>query len=429
MAEIISNSFDADADDITVSIKFNPLGEPISICFSDNGEGIPYSNEAHAFSDLGNSWKSRAMRTQSKKRILQGRNGEGRFRALSLGEFVEWSTIYKSNDGLVEYNISANNSDIGKFHISDLKQSKKLKTGTIVEVTNLFPLVAAYFLKLSIDDVAQKFASYINKYRDISLRLNGNVVEISKLISRSDRMDVGPIKLSSGSVVKADLEVIEWVHPTERCLYLCDESGFTLAERAPEIRAPGYNFSAYLKSKHFSDVSNGALIDLDIEEGISKLVEEGRDKLTSYFKRLDRLKVEGLITQWKAEKIYPYRDDELSEVVKQSKRIFNVCAVTINSQAKGFSDQNRVTKALSFRLLREAIEERPSEVSKILSEVLNLSQEKAKQFATLLNNTKLSDIIDTVSLVRHRMSIAKGLRSLVCSEDTKRTVKERQHIH
>ena len=52
MAEIISNSFDADADDITVSIKFNPLGEPISICFSDNGEGIPYSNEAHAFSDL-----------------------------------------------------------------------------------------------------------------------------------------------------------------------------------------------------------------------------------------------------------------------------------------------------------------------------------------------------------------------------------------
>ncbi|MBD9372184.1 ATP-binding protein [Rhizobium sp. ARZ01] len=429
MAEIISNSFDADADEITLSVKRNPLGEPVSLFFSDNGEGIHYSDDVHPFSDLGNSWKSRAGRSQTKKRILQGRNGEGRFRALSLGEYVEWRTVFESGGNFFEYSITANNNSIGRFYISDLKPSRKRKSGTTVEITNLFPSAASYFSSLSVDGVAHKFASYINKYRDVSLKINDCPLDIAKLIVRSNQMDVGPITLSSGLTIKADLEVIEWSHDTERCLYLCDESGFTLAERAPEIRAPGYNFSAYLKSKHFSDASNGALIDLEMEEGISKLVGEGRDMLTAYFKRLERLKVEGLIAQWKSENVYPYREDETSEVIKQSKRIFNVCAVTINSQAKGFSDQNRITKALSFRLLREAIEERPSEVSRILTEVLNLSHEKAKQFARLLDNTKLSDIIDTVSLVRHRISIARGLRSLVCSEETKKTVKERQHIH
>ncbi len=429
MAEIIWNSFDADADDINVSVKLNPLGSPVALYFSDNGEGIHYDEKKHAFSELGNSWKARLNRSHSKKRILQGRNGEGRFRALSLGEFVTWKTVYQDGGKFFEYSITANNDAIGIFHISDLKLSRSTRTGTTVEVNNLFDSVISYFARIHADEIAQRFASYINKYRDVSLKINNELVDVGKLISRTENFSIGPIKLSSGSVIEAKLEVIEWLHPINRCVYLCDESGFTLAERPPEIRAPGYNFSAYLKSKHFSDVASGSLIEFEMEEGISKLIAEGRDRLSEYFKRLDRLKVEGLIAQWKSEKVYPYREDENGETVKQSRRIFDVCAVTINSQAKGFAEQNNVTKALSFRLLREAIEERPSEVSKILSEVLNLSSEKQRQFAKLLDNSKLSDIIDTVSLVKHRISTAKGLRSLVCSDETRRTVKERQHIH
>lgn len=429
MAEIVWNSFDADADDINVSITFNPLGVPTALYFSDNGEGIHYDEQKHAFSELGNSWKARANRSNKKKRILQGRNGEGRFRALSLGEFVTWKTVYKVGNNFFEYSINSNHNSIGIFYISDVKPSKAKKTGTSVEISNLFDLSVSYFSKVNADEIAQIFASYINKYRDVSLKINNDPVDVSKLISRAENFLIGPITLTSGLVVEANLEVIEWLHPVHRCIYLCDESGFTLAERAPEIRAPGYNFSAYLKSKHFSDIANSSLIEFEMEEGIFKLLTGSREKLTEHFKKLDRLKVEGLIAQWKSEKVYPYREDEKGELVKQSKRIFNVCAVTINSQAKGFAEQNNMTKALSFRLLREAIEERPSEVSKILSEVLNLSSEKQKQFAKLLDNSKLSDIIDTVSLVKHRISTAKGLRSLVCSYDTKKSVKERQQIH
>ncbi|MDO1584674.1 ATP-binding protein [Rhizobium oryzicola] len=429
LQEIIWNSFDADADTVSISIKFNPLGQPDKIVFEDNGEGIPFSESEHQFEKLGNSWKARAQRSNIKKRILHGRNGEGRFRALSLGQFVEWHTVYQADGKFYEYKIVANSDNIGYFEISDVRASKSVKTGTTVEITNIYPVASGYFLKLKSESIAHSFASYMNKYRDITLRVNGEVLDISKLISRSETMEVGPVRLVSGRRISADLEIIQWNHSADRHLYLCDARGFTLAERAPEVRAPGYNFSAYLKSDYFSEVASDGLIEIEMEEGISKLIGEGRDKLTSYFKQLEKQKVAELIDQWKNEKVYPYKDDESGEIVKQSMRIFNICAVTISNQVKGFSSQDRITKSLSFRLLREAIEERPSEVSKILSEVLSLSSEKKKQFANLLDDTKLSDIIDTVSLIRSRIRIAKGLRSLVCSDESRPTVKERQHIH
>ncbi|MER8529574.1 hypothetical protein [Mesorhizobium sp. M0134] len=214
-----------------------------------------------------------------------------------------------------------------------------------------------------------------------------------------------------------------------RALYLCDETGFTLSERAPEVRAPGFDFGAYLKSPHFGELQTGSLADMDMEEGLVKLVKEAREHLSIYFRKREKEKASSLIQKWKNEDVYPFRDNEISPVTKQAKRIFNMCAVTINDHVKGFDDQSRMTKALSFRLLREAIEERPQEISRLLSEVLNLSKEKQKQFSMLLDKTKLSDILDAVSFVEHRISTAIGLRSLVCSEETRSTMKERQHIH
>ena len=56
-----------------------------------------------------------------------------------------------------------------------------------------------------------------------------------------------------------------------RALHLCDQNGFGLSERNPEIRAPGFNFGAYLKSHYFADLDQGMLLDIDLAEGMGLL--------------------------------------------------------------------------------------------------------------------------------------------------------------
>ena len=339
--------------------------------------------------------------------------------------------MFEKEKKFYQYEINANAAEIGKFQISDLIElkAKNPKTGTVVEISNLYENAISFFMKTNSSDISSIFAAYLNKYRDINVTYKDEKLDVHKHILRTSNQKIGPIKLAGGKVVKAELEILEWINLDTRALYLCDENGFTLAERSPDIRAPGYHFGAYLKSSHFAELQSGSIIEMDMEEGFNKLVGEARAKISEYFKQIDKEKALNLIDEWKRENIYPYEDDEVSEISKQSRRIFNMCAVTIHTQVKGFASQDKVTKSLSFRLLREAIEERPSEVSRILSEVLNLSNDKQKQFATLLEKSKLSDIIDTVSLIQHRLNTAYGLRSLVCSDKTKATVKERQHIH
>lgn len=429
VAEIVSNAFDADSNLITIVVKRNALGAISRLLFTDDGSGIPYANNEHLFSQLGNSWKLKASRSIQKQRLLQGRNGEGRFRALSLGEIVTWQTTYKDGDDYKSYNITASHETLGLFQVSDVVISKEKSTGTVVSIDNIFQRAEWFFTRERSSELARVFAPYLNKYRAVSVVYDDQQIDVTKIVSGSSEARLGPYTLSSGKKVQADLEIIEWNMALGRALYLCDETGFTLSERAPEVRAPGFDFGAYLKSSHFGELQNGSLADMDMEEGLVKLVKEAREHLSAHFRKKEREKASSLIEKWKNEEVYPFGDNEVSPVTKQAKRIFNMCAVTINDHAKGFDEQSRMTKALSFRLLREAIEERPQEISRLLSEVLNLSKEKQKQFSLLLDRTKLSDILDAVSFVEHRISTAIGLRSLVCSDETRSTMKERQHIH
>jgi hypothetical protein len=73
-----------------------------------------------------------------------------------------------------------------------------------------------------------------------------------------------------------------------------------------------------------------------------------------------------------------------------------MCALTLHEHVIGFEDQDKKSKALSFRLLREAIEGSPNEVARILNEILLLPKKKQEQLSELLEKTELSSIIDAV---------------------------------
>jgi len=362
--------------------------------------------------------------------MIHGKNGEGRFRAFALGEIVRWQTTYEESGDYYSYEIEGSTRAPGKFELSDCAKSTSRQSGTVVSIKNVFENQNGILLSPDFrDNVARIFAPYLVNYRDIKLVLDGKAIDTKEIVARKEEYQLDPISLQDGQKIEASLEIIEWRSISGRALYLCNEAGFALSERAPEIRAPGFNFGAYLKSRYFSDLDEGSLIDIDLAEGMGHLLNAARAKLNEYFKRREREKTEALIESWKAEGVYPYADKPSSVAEDRARQVFDICAVTVHDYVDGFENQSKTAKSLSFRLLKEAIETNSPELQKILAEVLALPREKRKEFSNLLDKTRLSDIIDTVKEVEHRIAVAAGLRGLVCRKDLKDSVKEREHIH
>jgi hypothetical protein len=284
ISELVWNSFDADADEVSIIIEKNLLDGIEKIRISDNGTGIPFDANRHQFSTLGGSWKSQTTRTLKQKRILHGRNGQGRFRAFALGERVSWSTRYKTNGQVSSYDIFGSSIENGIFRVGDPQTVKSEKTGTVVLVENIDKSAYELLRENVCDDLSRVFAPYLNQYRTVRLVFDGKRIDTTTLVERTSKVELGPYRLSNGSEIQAELEIIEWRTINGRGLYLCDENGFALAERAPEICAPGFNFGAYLKSGYFRDLDEGHLIDIDLSEGITVLVAHAKDKLSEYFR-------------------------------------------------------------------------------------------------------------------------------------------------
>jgi len=121
LAELIKNSYDADAD--WVKVCFIDFGDNMEvsaksiIIVEDNGEGM-------SFDTIEKSWMNPATpnklekdgaerRTLNKKRVIQGEKGIGRFAILKLGRKIKITTrIEGSNEEIViDYDLSAYDDD------------------------------------------------------------------------------------------------------------------------------------------------------------------------------------------------------------------------------------------------------------------------------------------------------------------------------
>src|SRR5437868_1632516 len=119
LVELIWNSVDADATDVAVRLNRNALAALDSIEVVDNGLGITMADAQAGFGHLGGSWKQHEKQTRRDKRILHGKQGQGRFRAFALCERVEWDSVYLGNGSLKQFKIIGNSTNKREFTITD----------------------------------------------------------------------------------------------------------------------------------------------------------------------------------------------------------------------------------------------------------------------------------------------------------------------
>jgi hypothetical protein len=165
--------------------------------------------------------------------------------------------------------------------------------------------------------------------------------------------------------------VIEWRRQSRKALYLCNEQGFPLSQVDTRFHVGDFPFSAYLKSSLVTELE-GRLDLGEMVPGLAASIEEARGKIKELFRNRAAERARGVVEEWKEKKIYPFEGDPGSHLEEAERKIFDIVAVTVQDASPEFGEATPRQAALHLRLLRHAMERSPTELQRILDEVLKL---------------------------------------------------------
>lgn len=428
VAELIWNALDADAEHVSVIFQRNSLGGLESIEVSDDGHGVGGEGEDpnELFRRLGGSWKRRERRTRT-GRAVHGQAGEGRFKAFALGDSVTWTTQRVQNGELTAFKI-AKSRNSRQFTRSTLTSHTKSHTGTIVRIDHVHTTPAPDS-EVVFRALCQEFALYLKRYPSIVIEFDHQRIDPQSLIARVDQVmldvDVGDDENAVG-----ELTIVEWAMPVDRALYLCDEDGFALAQVPAGIQAPGFSFTAHAKARFLRRLKEQDLIDSDLAPGRERMIGAAKRVLREHFRKRAAELAHGAVERWRTEDVYPYADAPAATPVESMERqVFDICALNLSGYLPDFESSDPKQKRLTFRLLRQALEQNPDSLQTILGEVLGLPKEQQDDLADLLGQTSLSAIINASKVVADRLSFLKGLEGLIFDELSRDRLRERKELH
>ena len=147
--------------------------------------------------------------------------------------------------------------------------------------------------------------------------------------------------------------------------------------------------------------------------GVTALLEVAKDQLRAHFRRRAAERATELVEQWKREDIYPYVGEPKTSIEATERQVFEVVAVNVNSYLPEFATADKKSKQFSFRLLRQAIEDNPDSMQRILSDVLDLPKYRQDELAELLQQTSLASIIAASKLVADRLNFLRALEVML----------------
>lgn len=436
-AELIWNALDADATEVRVAFERAGAQDShiSSIVVSDNGVGI--GGEGYAlspdelFKNLGGSWKKAKRRTSS-GRAIHGQVGEGRFKAFSLGDVIEWKTKALINKHLVSYSVSRIKGS-KRFQFTPAEPAEG-ETGTRVTVTSVRDQPAP-----DTDGVrkalTREFALYLQQYPKVKVIFDGQPLESKALVEVMRNLPSVKAQLGETDehgqprVVEVKTTIIEWNVKMDRALYLCDEEGFALFEMPAGVQAPGLTFTVYAKSAYFRELKNKGLLELALAPDREKLVEEVKDRVREYVRQRIAEEAAGSVDQWRKEEVYPYEGEPIGPTETVERQVFDILAINVSRHLPEFEQTPPKHKKLTFQLVKQAIESNPSSLQTIMGEVLGLPKEKQDELAELLKQTTLSAIIKAANVVTGRLNFLKGLEGLLFDPEHKHSFLERDHLH
>jgi hypothetical protein len=419
--ELVWNALDADANEIKVELIRTEMAGIEEIRVVDDGHGIRADEVQQAFGMLGGSWKQQARRSRTKDRPLHGREGHGRFRAASIGSRICWRSVASDADEetsrhRIEVELSRGN--LAHVTVSDEEDATE-PIGTRVIIDGIVVPPSGLGGDGPVDRLTATFALPLQNY-------NAHLIY--------DHQEIDPAKVQTHRAdytIATDgddamLTIIEWARPIERALLLCDENGMPVADLRAGIQAANFEFTAYLQWTGFQ--SDDATLQLaELDSGPKKeLIDGARDQMRAHFKERASQRRREQIKKWQDENAYPFKGEAEGATEQAVRDVFDVVALTASDVVNSADVSSR---RLSLRLIREALEQDPGSLQRVLGDVLDLPQKQLDELSELLDRTPLTSLIATSTEIANRLEFLAGLELLVLDPELKKHVKERSQLH
>lgn len=423
LAELIWNALDADATTVEVLLKDSEFGTS-EIIVRDNGTGFSFNEAESLFRSLGGSWKAKKDRTEG-GRFLHGQEGQGRFKAFALGRCVEWHVIRDK-----AFKLTALADNLEQFTLEEIPKQEKPLFTTIVTVTELKRDFHILDAETAIEKLLPIFSLYLITYPNVSVIIGGIKLNADSTIDKTFTIALNETVYQNVSY-PVELKIIEWSHSSEKELWYCTENGFPLEKYHKQIRSIGdFRFSAYLKSKLISVLSSEGTIGLgELNTHLRDVSDQAIKSIKEYFTKRTLEEGQSQIRKWKSEDIYPFKTEAITPIEVAERQVFDIVAVKLAENLSSLDQADKKSKSFQLRMLKHAVENSPEDLQTVITEVLNLPENKLEELSELLQDVSLASLISASKLVSDRLKLLSGLEYLLFDSEAKNNLKERSQLH
>jgi hypothetical protein len=428
--ELIWNAFDERAKTVSIALTSNGLDGIEKIEIRDDGSSLKFENAPEAFENLGSS--NKVGRTLETGEPLHGRKGEGRHKALSLGNKVVWRFVYDKSGQPYTYDVIGTAGREDPFFLTDEKSGSKESVGCAVIISDIHRSLNQLLQPDARREVTSVFAPFLIRHPDRRLIYQGKPIRPKDAIKSTAR--IRPIAVEhEGERYRVTFDIIHWNDGHKRReVQLCSENGIPLHKLTNRPVAGNGEFSVFVSSKLFDVLHEQNLlssVEMAADGGRKEIIDNVWSKARKYFRDQNQQDSIAELERLRNEGSYPYKGDPKSATDKVERRVFDVCAIKISQNLPNFNEgMNGDGRKLLLRVVREAISQNPSSVGHIIREVCRLPERDAQNFAQLLEDVPLRSVVQLSSMVAARLQFLQLFESAVYLDPFERVIKERTQL-
>lgn len=413
IAEYIWNSFDAGAKTVTVDYENSDFGYVKNLIIKDNGVGWDFNDNSTDYF-MASAKKDANIKNLS---LPHGKLGRGRY------TFIWHAAGVCAKSGGQKLTLLPN----AEYKIEDCDDAPE--KGTTVEIQDIREVLSdALRNEESLRTfIAKEFCWFLEQNIERSIIINGAKLDYSGLIhetvefTKKDFSD--EIQKAIGDI---KINVVIWnERPLEYAKFFVinsDSKKEVIAEHTGlNKKKDNFWHSVYLYSEKFTEDLN-VLINKDESPQVSMfdnnevvsiyklLKDELKEKLLEIRKPILDKNAESLVMNLKTEGLFPdllefhVAEEDFSNLLKQ---VYVTAPHLFTGKSK--DDQRFVTTSIAGLVSSG----NRSLVMKVLSQVVELSDEESRRLEDILDRTHLSNVVNTIAEVDSRLQALHDIKSLL----------------
>lgn len=432
IAEYVWNGFDAKATTIKIDFEIDSveLDTYKTIRVSDNGNGICYEDLSLKFKKFYESQK--AIENSDNSDLTRGKYGYGRLTFHKFSKFAQWQTVYKRDLKHVSYDIKIQSDNLKDFIPTQPIDSVNA-IGTCVEFKEISKEISSAFIEKKLKPFLRaEFAWFLELKEEFKIFVNGEELDYSDIIADVDSFPVNLID-KNGVEFSFYCKYIRWnkkLHEEYSRFYFLNEEFELKNTKTTQLNKKGDDFwhSLVVINDFFDEINcdkeeDTSKLKLFEDKGDAKIFKDLVEKLNDYLKTKRRpflkKQAEVLVDKYEKDKVFPkFSDNEWDKVRKTG--LEDLVKGMYEVEPAVFTNLNKEQKKIFLELLNLVMDSSEREsLFKIIEAVVDLDSNDRKEFAKILEITRLKQVITTIKLISDRILTLENLKKIVFNHDLK----------